>query len=58
MPLTYIKYASMAELYEMSFRNAPGLEIDSNIKMAMYYRQLADNEIRKFSRRSSTHRNY
>ena len=58
MPLTYIKYASMAELYEMSFRNAPGLEIDSNIKMATYYRQLADNEIRKFSRRSSTHRSY
>ena len=58
MPLNYLKYASMAELYEMAFRNAPGVEIDSNIKMATYYHQLADNEINKFSRRSSTHRSF
>lgn len=58
MPLTYLKYASMAELYELAFRNAPGLEVDSNIKLATYYRQLAENEIRKFSRRSGVHRSY
>lgn len=58
MPVDYLMHSSMGELYEIAMRNAPGKEIENNIKMAVYYRQLAARDLEKIARRPNPNRSY
>lgn len=45
LPFAYLKPAVIAELYELSARNKPGLEISQNFQLAAYYKSIAEKEI-------------
>lgn len=51
LPYEYLVYGAMAELYEMSLRNRPGVEVRDAIELATYYRQMAEDRIIKQRKR-------
>ena len=58
VPYMYIMYQATANLLELGSRNRPGVTIDESLRLATYYRQLADNEIKRLRRPYETRRRY
>jgi hypothetical protein len=58
LPLDYLMHEAQCELYQMAMNNAPGTEIDSNIKMSTYYKQLAERDLERSARRPNPSRSY
>jgi hypothetical protein len=58
LPVTYIRLYAAAELYEVIARNSPGLEIDEVLRLAQYYREKAEEELRKKSRAHRARRSF
>jgi hypothetical protein len=58
LPIDYVIAKSKAELYMLTVMNAPGQEIDTNIKLASYHEQLANAILQKRERRSNPSRSY
>lgn len=58
MPYEYLVYGAMAELYEMASRNRPGVEVEEQIRWATYYRQMAENELKKHRKHTNPQRRF
>ena len=58
LPLTYVQYYSAAYLYELAARNRPGVEVDEYLRFSTYYRQLAEQELRKQRKPRAARRRY
>lgn len=58
MPYEYIINAAMAEMYEMALRDRPGVEVTKYVQFATYYRELAQQALRKHARPPNPYRRY
>ena len=58
IPYKYIRYFSMAWLYEWAARNKPGRDVEENLRWAAYYRQLADRALEEAQRQRRAVRRY
>jgi hypothetical protein len=58
LPYEYLIFGAMAELYEMSSRNRPGVEVEESIRWATYYRQMAEVSLKQQARHAKPQRRY
>lgn len=58
LPIIYIKYYAMAELYELAARNRPGVEIDETLRLSAWNKQLAQVELERMRKRPKGIRMY
>ncbi len=58
LPIMYILYFAAAMLYEAAARNRPGVEVDENLRLSSWYRQLATQELNRQRKARKPRRRY
>jgi len=58
LPVVYVQYFAAAMLYEAAARNRPGIEIDENLRLSSWYRQLAEQELNRQRKARKPRRRY